>query len=162
MNPSNQLRLSTMIRAVQESILPAIRDDAPLAKEQAALLMGHLAAMMQQDGREHEVLAREEALLKQLAKELIVAAAGDSALIDAVAAVESALAEGGSTLSFAVERLLSNVDAGEGFKKASTKLTLTYSQDHTNLGRAWFLPMGFDSAQAGLPSLDEQLMKVTS
>lgn len=157
MNPSNQLRLSTMIRAVQESILPAIRDDAPLAKEQAGLLMGHLAAMMQQDGQEIAVRRREAFLLRQLASDLLAAAAEDAALVSEVAALESALAEGGCGLSFAIEALLCNADAGEGFKNASTKLTLQFSRSHTDLGRVWFLPMGFDSAQVGLPSLAEQL-----
>lgn len=158
MNPSNQLRLATMIRAIQESIMPAIRDDAPLAKEQVGLLMGHLAAMMQQDGQEHAVVAREWQLMSDLAAKLLDAAAGDAALAESAEAARNALAAtDASALSFAVEAMLANTEASESFKTASAKLAMTYAKAHTNLGRAWFMPMGFDGPSAGLPSVKEQL-----
>lgn len=158
MNPSNQLRLATMIRAIQESIMPAIREDAPLAKEQAGLLMGHLAAMMQQDGQEHAVVAREWELLAELAGKLLDAAEGDSALTESAEKARTALAASDATaLSFAVEAMLANTEAGASFKVASAKLAMTYAKAHTNLGRAWFMPMGFDGPSAALPSVSEQL-----
>lgn len=158
MNPSNQLRLATMLRAVQDSILPAIRDDAPLAKEQAGLLIGHLSAMMQQDGLERTVDAREWTLLSELARELLVMAEQDPVLAEACDAVAAALAgENRAELGFAIECLVGNTSASASFKSASAKLVMAFSKAHTNLGRAWFLPMGFDGPSAGLPSVQEQL-----
>ncbi|AKH69056.1 hypothetical protein IMCC21906_01378 [Spongiibacter sp. IMCC21906] len=158
MNPSNQLRISTMIRALQESILPAIRDDAPLAKEQAGLMMGHLAAMAQQDGRERDVQAREIVLLSDLGNALMTASATENRLTAQREALQQALNTGDKVaLSFAIERLMAVTDCSKEFKQASASLVLAFSEAHTNLGRSWFLPMGFDPADCDLATVEQQL-----
>lgn len=158
MNPSNQLRISTMIRALQESILPAIRDDAPLAKEQAGLMIGHLAAMAQQDGRERDVQAREVVLLRDLAAALIKASTTESHLTEQREALEQALnTDDKVAISFAIERLVAVNDSSTEFKRTSTSLVLAFSEAHTNLGRSWFLPMGFDPADSDLATVEQQL-----
>lgn len=158
MNPSNQLRLSTMIRALQESILPAIRDDAPLAREQAGLMIGHLAAMAQQDGREREVQAKEMQMLNDLAVALIDESAEENHLTELRDALQHALQAGDKVaVSFAIERLMAATNCSEVFKQKSTSLVLAFSEKHTDLGRSWFLPMGFDSAGSGLSTVAQQL-----
>ena len=52
MNPSIELRLRTMIRAVTEVILPAVNPHDSLAQEQAQLLIGHLHALLQHHAHE--------------------------------------------------------------------------------------------------------------
>lgn len=52
MIPSTELRLQTMMRAMTESILPALDPKDSLAQEQAGLMMGHINALLQQAGQE--------------------------------------------------------------------------------------------------------------
>ena len=48
-------------------------------------------------------------------------------------------------------------DCSKEFKQASASLVLAFSEAHTNLGRSWFLPMGFDPADCDLATVEQQL-----
>ena len=45
MNPSIDLRIRSMLRALQETVIPALDPSDALAREQAGLLVGHLHAL---------------------------------------------------------------------------------------------------------------------
>ena len=53
MNPSIELRIKTMVRALTEIIIPAIDRDNSLAQEQAGLLIGHLHVLLPPGGTSH-------------------------------------------------------------------------------------------------------------
>ena len=48
MLPSLDVRFRNMVKAMQEVVAPAIRDDEKLAQEQVRLVVGHLSIMKEQ------------------------------------------------------------------------------------------------------------------
>ncbi|MDF1690799.1 MAG: hypothetical protein P1U47_00385 [Zhongshania sp.] len=158
MNPSSALRIDTMMRTLQDTIMPAIRDDQPLAKEQAGLMLGHLAALQQQANREHAVDDYCQALLLTLADEVLRLGAEESSIADLLASLDTARKNGELiALGFHIERILASSDTSAVFKRESSKVAMQYAADHTHMGRAWFLPMGFDGNPKALPTVAELL-----
>ena len=139
MNPSTQLRLSTMMRAMTDIILPAIPASESMAQEQSQLLIGHIAALMAQDGRERELQAHNAANLIDVAELEKLAA-------EKLAELNAALAGNDiAKIAFASERLMADCDVSAGFKSKSSELMINYARHHSVVGRSWFSPMGFDS-----------------
>lgn len=160
MNPSQSLRITTMMRAMQDAIIPAIGEDQPLAKEQAGLMLGHLAAMLQQDGQEWAVDDYCRSLLESLSDTLLSVSEGESG--DVIDELRSQLAEARAAgdsraLSFHCERMLALSDVSEDFKRKTFVAVLHYAKAHTRVGRVWCLPMGFDSKAEELPGLSSIL-----
>ena len=87
MMPSIELRLKTMAKAVQEVILPAIAAGNDLAREQAQLLIAHLALISQHWRHAHTYDALTLDAIKELAERLVVAAQGGEQTANASAAV---------------------------------------------------------------------------
>ncbi|MBR9913011.1 MAG: hypothetical protein GYB33_21940 [Gammaproteobacteria bacterium] len=144
MTPSTQLRLQTMLRALAESITPAIDPTDSLALEQAGLLQGHIQALLEQQGQEHRIDQKEFDALRELAKFLLSVAAGGTAFTQAKSNLEQALdGDDAIALSLATERLLSAPDASQAFKQASWTPVLQYARDTAARGQQWFKPMGF-------------------
>jgi len=151
MNPSSQLRLSTMMRAMTDIILPAIPAGESMAQEQSQLLIGHIAALMAQDGRERELVDYNARHLIACATRLLALAESESLsdekLIDLRAAVT---ANDTAKVAFALERLMAQCDVSDGFKRESSVLLIQYARQHSVAGRSWFSPMGFDSKPSEL------------
>lgn len=151
MNPSSQLRLSTMMRAMTDIILPAIPASESMAQEQSQLLIGHIAALMAQDGRERELVDYNARHLMACATRLLALAESESLsdekLIDLRAAVT---ANDTAKVAFALERLMAQCDVSDGFKRESSVLLIQYARQHSVAGRSWFSPMGFDSKPSEL------------
>ena len=144
MTPNSQLRLQSMLRSMQQSIIPALDPQDSLAQEQAKLLMGHIMALQGQAGNEAEIIEKEHQSLIVLAKQLLENAHGGVETMRAKSQLESAIVGGDTVaLSAAVEKLLCSQDAGDSFKTASWDLTLTYSLTAAQNGREWFKVMGF-------------------
>ena len=160
MNPSQSLRVSTMMRALQDSIMPAIGDDQPLAREQAGLLLGHLAALQQQDGQEKAVDNYCDTLLENLCESLLALSRNEQdAEVRALREqLESACGDGDlHAAGFYCERLLALTDVSDDFKTQSAAALYRYAKAHTQMGRAWCLPMGFDSNAGELPAVGDIL-----
>lgn len=157
MNPSQELRLRTLIRTVSETIIPAIRDDAPLAMEQAGLLVAHLNVLLEQGNREQEVDLFNSAALKALAGELLNLSSGEIALEREREALASALGGDYATLSFATERLLASTAGSFEFKQRSMLEALKYTRKQNQHGRSWFQGTGFDSSPQSLSSVESLL-----
>lgn len=144
MNPSTELRLQTMMRAMTESIIPAIDPANSLAQEQAKLLLGHMDAMIQQQGKESEQEKLELYALTALGAELVSLADGGEHTKACAGAVSSAIEEGNAaSLSLAIEQLIIADDSNDTFKEASRVPVLSYAGEATARGREWFKPMGF-------------------
>ncbi len=156
MNPSLDLRIRTMIRAVTEIILPGVDKDNALAQEQARLLVGHLHALQQQQPYADRLAAIEGRALKALAHKLINASAGGSVTKAATARVAAAFqTDDRAALSLTVERLIvdSAADGTEAFLQATNALVLKEAKAAANRGRAWFKLMGFDPEPEILPDI---------
>lgn len=157
MNPSIELRIRTMIRALTESIIPAVDPENSLAQEQANLLLGHLHVLLQHEGREKTMCDVEQADLKQLAGALVEASSGGSMTAAATARVRN-LPDGTDTdtLSHAIEALIidSGIDGSEAFKCSCDTLVLEHSREATRRSRIWFKSMGFDHDPDALPDID--------
>jgi hypothetical protein len=160
MNPSIELRLRTMIRAVTEVIAPALDPQDSLAREQSQLLLGHLHALLQQHTHEAGMERLEYHALGELARALTATCAGGPVTTSAAADLR-ALPPDATTavIAHAVERLLiaSGEDGSETFQRASAALVLDHARESALRGRAWFKPMGFDSSPESLPAIDTLL-----
>ncbi|MBI4693932.1 MAG: hypothetical protein HY749_07915 [Gammaproteobacteria bacterium] len=145
MNPSVELRLRTMIRAVTENILPAIDPDDSLAQEQGRLLLGHLHALLQQHGHEEALRSRQRRLLDRLARDLLEAGSGGPVTLAARAALGAALADSDEALSIAVERfvLATGSDGDAGLREQTAGLVLAHAAEEVRAGEVWFRAMGF-------------------
>lgn len=144
MTPSIDLRLQTMMRSVQQSILPALDTEDSLAQEQVKLLMGHIAALQLQCGKEQDVCNLENQHLEALALNLISKAEGGSDTQKAVSVMTQALEDDNYVLlSLATENALAATDASEAFKSYSWDAVITYSTEAAQRAKDWFKPMGF-------------------
>ena len=157
MNPSIELRIHTMIRALTESIIPAVDLEDSLACEQANLLLGHLHVLLQHNGLEKRICDIEHADLKLLANALIDASSGGSATAAATTRLRDLPIDADTdTLSHAIEALIidSGIDGSEAFKRASDTLVLEHARESTRRSRIWFKSMGFDHDPGALPDID--------
>lgn len=144
MIPSTELRLQTMMRAMSESILPALDPKDSLAQEQAGLLMGHINALLQQAGQEPNINAEERQAMVELAQFLLSLADGGSETEQSKERLAAALENGSDVeISLATERLIAAADATQAFKDAAWAPILKYSKDAAARGQQWFKPMGF-------------------
>ena len=144
MTPSIELRLQTMMRSVQQSILPALDADDSLAQEQVKLLMGHIAALQLQCGKEQGVCDIQNQQLKALAENLVAKAEGGANTQKAVSAMKQAVADDDyMQLSLATESMLATTDASDAFKAYSWDAVIAYSVEAAQRGKEWFKPMGF-------------------
>lgn len=144
MIPGTELRLKTMLRGMTESILPALDPDDSLAQEQAKLLIGHLHALLQQQGREAIVRRQEEEELLTLARFLLTIAEGGETTAQAIDALQLALAQNeGATVSIATEQLIRCNDASDSFKQRAWEPVLAFGRSSDARGKRWLEPMGF-------------------
>ncbi len=159
MNPSVELRLRTMLRAMNEVILPAIDGDDSLAQEQARLMTGHLQALLAHHAGEGRLAARQRQRLDALAAELLEIADGGPVTRAAGAALAAARGSDDPALSLAVERLViaAGADGSESLRERSRTLVLAHAREQALTGRAWFRPMGFDAAPDALPDIPDLL-----
>lgn len=154
MNPSIELRLKSMIRAITEMVLPAVDPGNSLAQEQTRLLLGHLHALLLQHAHAGEIdrLVKRDA--EHLANDLLREVRGGPQTRGAALYLRAALA-GTGTISHAIEQLIiaSGVDGDPAFVDFSERKVLEYSKAQAIRGRAWFKAMGFDSAPDTLPDI---------
>lgn len=154
MNPSIELRLRSMIRAITETILPAVDPGNSLAQEQTRLLLGHLHALLLQHAHAGEIAQLVKRDAERLANDLLREVRGGPQTMGAALHLRAALAGTGS-IAHAVEQLLvaSGVDGDPVFVDFSERTVLDYSRSQASRGRAWFKAMGFDSAPDTLPDI---------
>ena len=129
MNPTIELRVKTMIRALNEIIIPAVDENNALAKEQAGLLVGHLQALLLHEGRENEMRERERTALKNLARVLVEASDGGAATKAASKRLAELPADADTdSLSHAIEALVidAGIDGSETFKRTCDKWVIAH------------------------------------
>jgi len=157
MNPSIELRLRTMIRALNETITPAVDPNDSLAQEQAGLLLGHLHVLLQHQGREQELCDTEHLALKKLAIALIEASDGCSVTEAATKRLQLILHDSDTdSLSHAVEAFIADTvtDASDALRQTCDALVIQHAREETRRARIWFKAMGFDHDPGALPDID--------
>ncbi len=163
MNPSIDVRLATMIRAMTDVIMPAL-DEAPgLASEQAQLVLGHLHVLREQvvyAGRFEELEYRAAV---SMGEAFVAATRGDATTSPASRRLEAALATdaGGrpedtrdlaEAIRASVEELV-RIDTKNQARLRS--ILLEHERTAADLNRSWFAGMGWESGDTGLPSIPE-------
>lgn len=153
MIPSIDERLASLIRALSDVILPALPDDAGLAREQAQLGIGHLMILRGQIDPAPVFEAEELADARALGEALGQTVRGGAASTAALAALGQALAEAGPdrasrmAINAAIAALVSAVASdGSGEARAALHSTiLRHEAARAEKDRRWALPFGFDS-----------------
>jgi hypothetical protein len=173
MVPDFALRLQSMMRALQEVILPALPKDQQLAQDQAKILLGNLRIMATQQDRVFQYLLvelREYAgLLRKLSLEATGGAATDAAAARARAALDRAepittlpipsqteVSDLLKSLKQAADELVhaAHEDGSGGFRQFLTAAVMQQSAAQILRERVWFSAAGFELDAGMLPSLD--------
>jgi hypothetical protein len=176
MVPDFALRIQSMIRSMQEVILPAIPKERQLALDQANILIGNLRIMAEQQDRVFQYLLVELREYAALVNVLIADAQGldvtEAAVARARSAIETALPVTQSkiprqdalaalvkSLKQAADDLLgaANEDGTPVFRKAAGAHVMRQSQAQVIRERVWLRAAGFELEPGALPSLDETL-----
>jgi hypothetical protein len=159
MNPSIDLRIQSMQRALTEVILPAIAVDNPLAQEQARLLLGHLHALALHHRHAARFADLELRASAALAKQLLLDVTGGAATHAAATRLRECLPEHDFRFSAAIEALViaTGIDGDSHYAERIGALVLQHEKAAAIRGRAWFKAMGFDSAPATLMDIETML-----
>jgi hypothetical protein len=146
MNPSIDDRLSSIMRAMTDVILPALPPDAGLAREQLQLCLGHLSILRPHiDGcLSFEQEALDDAA--RLAAGLLEAAGAQGVAPESLTPLRSLLREGKppgdkEAINRAICDLLEDHPA---LSRQVQALVIAHEQERTTKDRRWFAPMGFD------------------
>ncbi len=167
MMPSIDLRLASMIRSVEEVLLPALAGHSGLAQEQAHLLLGQLMVLrMQVDGA--VAFERIEASgLRDLARDLVQAADGGERTKGAARTLATLLEAPAGNLpadirtfmtgcSVAIEDLVaaSGEDGSADFRSLSADAILRHGRRSALRNRSWFAAMNFEAPGVSLPPIN--------
>ena len=168
MVPTHALRLQAMLRSLTEVIIPALDPSQRLAIDQANIVAGNLRILLDQTGRTDEYLRVElhefrdlGSALLELAPDTPDAYESRSALTEADAVSEWALAEQLLRLKGTVDRLLKMTLASSdpSVAKAASVLVLDQARKQATRERVWFRGAGFELDPTALPPLDAVLSR---
>lgn len=165
MIPSLPDRLSSMRRALESVIIPAIPTDNGLAIEQAHLLLAHLGLIDEQADHIEQYEIAELAALEALAGGLAREAGGGERTLAAAqelrATLDAPSPEDAKTrrertvaISMAIERLVSasGDDGSPAFCTVSQNLIIADCERTSLRDRAWFKSTGFERGDTTLAS----------
>lgn len=164
MTPSIDLRIASMIRAMQDVIAPAVDPSNSLAREQSMLMIGQLQMIGAQWRLALRYASACLADLRLMADGLKVE--GGSATQAAWTELRAALdgVEADSEVQYqsaarALEKLVraSDEDASPAFRMQLRTDALRFSQRQAERDRAWFAGSGFDMEADRLPSISSIL-----
>jgi len=156
MNPSVDDRINSAIRALSHVVLPALPEDAALAREQIMLVMGQVQIIQAQMDAAPAYEAEEAADFRAMADAVLPLANGGTKTAKAKAALQAALAdqnadaksrEQTSAIQRAIDTLLIAVheDGDDGVESRISNELLPMTAKRAAKDRAWFAAMGFDA-----------------
>lgn len=172
MNPSIDVRLDSMMRAIADFVLPELEKNSAAA-EQAALVLGHLQVLR---GQIDCALAFEEYELDasaELAEELLDAVSGGAQTQRAADVLRSnvdevrrtdpqAIRESVETVRCAIEDLVraSGVDGSGDFLASSQEIVIRHERAVALANRSLFQGMGWESGASEIPVLEHLLARI--
>jgi hypothetical protein len=166
MNPSIDLRLASMIRALTDVIIPALGATDGLAAEQAQLVLGHLHVLRGQVDHTGPFAQLEHRAASSLGQALIADAGRGACDATALARLEAALAvdagaqvgslsAGAEAIRAAIEDVIrSSTDEDGGARLQS--IVIEHERRTADDCRTWFAAMGWEGGEHRLPSIAER------
>lgn len=168
MVPTITARLRTMMKAMQEVVLPAVDPNHSIAQEQARLVLGSLNLILQQVDFAHAFEVVEAREMQSLGKELAALLKANSAPEAAKSIPEinaaSAAIEDPLTPTTALQQINqalrgtigSLIQAGESSGDAAlikqiAQRVLAYAESQLTRERSWIAATGFEPPGATLP-----------
>jgi len=148
MSPDESSRLASVIRALSDIVLPAVREDEPLAQEQLQLAIGHLAIIQAQIEGGHDFKATELADRQSLAQALLEITKTEDAIKPQVEHLSGLADSGGLVpISQAIQELIFAVStiSDEEIRLSVFETVLQHESARAVKDRRWFEPMGFDA-----------------
>jgi hypothetical protein len=156
MNPSVDDRLASIVRALTDIVLPALPEDAGLAKEQTQLAIGHLQILRAQLDAAPAFEAEELADARALGAALLVGGNGGEGTVGAMTALRAALdlpvgaehpRQSRLRIGRAIEELQRKmaIDGDESYRANASKVLIRLQTERATKDRKWFSVMGFDS-----------------
>ena len=155
MNPSVHDRLSSVVRALEGVILPALPSQAALAQEQAMSAIGHIQIVLAQLDATPAFEATEVADIEAMAVKILALGSGGA---DSMAALEAlrvvldnpapqAARHRLEEVQIAIDAvLIALADDGDPAARAVvSQFVLTLGAKRAAKDRAWFAAMGFDA-----------------
>jgi hypothetical protein len=152
MTPDIDERLSSVIRALTDVILPSLPPEAGLAAEQAHLSIGHLQIIRAQMDAAPGYEAEELADARTLGASLTRGISGGPATTKALAGIADALKGDGNVrdarraIHASIAALIRAVseDGDAGARQSVSATILTDQKARVMKDRKWFAPFGFD------------------
>jgi hypothetical protein len=153
MNPSVDDRMNSVLRALQTVVLPALPQEASLAREQVMIAMGHLQIIQAQRDATPGYEAEELTDILGMARQIVDVEGCDGACASVRETLKRAMQESALPPREAAEAIREAIDAllivaGQvGTEKYHQKLSQTIlplAQARARKDRSWFAPMGFD------------------
>lgn len=170
------LQIKSILKAMNDVVLPAVDPNNKLAQEQARLCMGLLGLMARQLPLQFRFDCDELARLAGFAAELQRVAGGGPQTREAIAAVEKSAAQANALLQHAkvapaeVEQavramreatgtLISSVfrDGDDVAQERVQKATLAMSKEQLLRERAWVITQGWEPDPKAVPPIEELL-----
>ena len=155
MNPSVHDRLSSVVRALEGVILPALPSQAALAQEQAMLAIGHIQIVLAQLDATPAFEAGEVADIEAMAFEIVAFGSGGADSMAALKALRVVLENSGpqaarhrlEAVQISIDAVLSALarDGDPAARAAVIQRTLSLGAERAAKDRAWFAAMGFDA-----------------
>jgi hypothetical protein len=158
MNPSIQLRIDSVIRALEDTVDPAVAGDER-ASEQLQMAIAHLRIIREQVYIAASFDRYELACFEGLAAELLAASSGGPTVVETTSTLSTILASSYSPqdpaairertdrLGRAIEGLIyaSHEDGDDAFQVASRTAVLKSERERVNANRSFFAGMAWES-----------------
>lgn len=154
MNPSVDDRLNSILRALQATILPALPQEAALAREQLLLTIGHIQILQAQRAATPSYEAEELADLEVLAGKVAAIASDDAACTARREELKRALEHPAGTVTEKADVVRNALDAlliaasqagSEVYYRQLHGVILPLAAERATKDRRWFAVMGFDA-----------------
>lgn len=168
MQPSIDLRIASMMRALADVILPAVAHDS-FATEQATLLLGHLHVLRTQADHAPRYEALMLRAVRALAGGLAAQAQGGPKTQAAADRLRALTAEEAGTpvavrdlherTNAAIEALVLAVweDGAADCRATVMRTVVAFGRDMASCERSWFAGIGFEGAGSGLDDMATML-----
>lgn len=158
MLPNIDLRIANMIKALEQVVLPALPSDQRLARDQARLVIGHLAMVRDQWKLAARFEARNLDGLLQLAEELekTVQAGPLRAAAKAANAADRRDVDAVEDACTAIGRAIDEIIIGDGatpLPQAAIDAILKHGEGQAWRERIWFRGHGLDPDMGTLPAI---------
>jgi hypothetical protein len=158
MNPSLELRLESVARALETIIIPGLMPTNSTALEQAHLALAHVGLVRAQLATAKSYDALELEIASEMTAALGLGARTDNTRISVIASEIPAETERlNSAIVAHLDKLA--VDGGTPLNDA-IGVVARFQARRAQMARKWFAPLGFEIDPDALPAIDDELARV--